>query len=208
MKTEPCDRIPCGFCEKSFDEIKDHEDHMWAMHQEQTSQCGLCGLRFAIPQELSAHARMNCLVESNGISKTFKLGRKIVGRIACDERSGETCRHTKETICDFTCDTITMLYYHKMLKHLDSTKDLSLHEYSYEKYSKFTTVDRDALKSNQRLPCIVCKKDVNVWLWVLRPKNSATKKAGAHTTTTTTTTTAQMDTSMAQHCSVFFNIAS
>ena len=160
MKTEPCERIPCGFCEKSFDEIKDHEDHMWAMHQEQTSQCGLCGLRFAIPQELSAHARMNCLIEGKEMSQTFKLGRKIVGRIACDERSDEACRHTKEKICDFTCDTITMLYYHKMLKHLDSTKDVSLDVYSSEKYSKFTRMDREPSKLNQRLSCIVCRKDV------------------------------------------------
>ena len=154
MKTEICERISCGFCEENFDEVKEHEDHMWKKHLEQTSQCGFCGLRFAFPQELSAHVRTNCSLEHGKRLLTSKLGKKVESSIHCDEAFDDNIGKGCIKSCDFTCDNVTMLYYHKMLKHPRVLKRILPHSCSDNKTYPLS------IKLHQRLPCIVCGKDI------------------------------------------------
>ena len=107
MKIEGCEKINCGFCEKTFDELKEAEKHMWDTHQKQTSQCGFCGLRFAFPQELSAHIRLYCSEKHDNKDQGMKIGTRIIGSISCNEPIGVSQRDTNRINCDFTCDNIT-----------------------------------------------------------------------------------------------------
>ena len=142
MKIEGCEKIDCGFCEKSFNEMSAIENHMWEAHQEQTSQCWSCGRRFAFPQELSAHVRLYCSADLNDNMEGLKIGKRIIGSISCDGISENGANNRKN--CDFTCDNITMLYYHKMLKHL-STDGLN----------------QSQKVQQQRLSCLICKKEIS-----------------------------------------------
>ena len=160
MKTEFCEKICCGFCEATFDEMKEHEDHMWEKHLEQTSQCGFCGLRFAFPQELSAHVRTHCSMKCGQSPATLELGKKIVSAIPCDERIDEKRVQTSKIGCDFTCDNITMLYYHKMLKHSKLFRTVLPHSGNDEQTDALNKKGDSFIRSHQRIPCIVCSKDI------------------------------------------------
>ena len=155
MKSEVCEKINCGFCDENFNEAQEHEDHMWSKHLQQTSQCGFCGLRFAFPQELSAHVRTNCFLDANKESLTFKSGRKIIFSIHCDEESDDKSEKKGRKGCDFTCDNTTMLYYHKMLKHSLVPQTSYSHNYPL---NNFQTGNKKL--QPPRLPCIVCGKSV------------------------------------------------
>ena len=158
IKTEAYEKISCGFCEESFDEEKEYEGHMWKQHLEQTSQCGFCGLRFAFPQELSAHLRTNgCLKCTREKLATLKSGKRILASIPCDVIfDGKTGQETYENGCNFTCDNITMLYYHKMLRHSEYYKNVSRNGSVNENNEICGSVKA----KKQRVPCIVCNKDV------------------------------------------------
>jgi hypothetical protein len=39
---------------------------MWLEHQDHVSQCGLCGISFALPQELSSHLKSKCHDQKDG----------------------------------------------------------------------------------------------------------------------------------------------
>ena len=162
MKIEGCEKISCGFCDKTFTELKEAENHMWDTHQEQTSQCGFCGLRFAFPQELSAHIRLYCSEKHNTNDEGVKIGKRIMGSISCDESNGGIQRETNGKYCDFTCDNITMLYYHKMLKH---SKHLHVKSIASDLNEKNTSMSNDisyhgTTDQQERLSCLVCKKKV------------------------------------------------
>ena len=160
MKTEICETIPCSFCQKNFDEVKTLDDHMWKDHLQQTSQCGLCGLRFAFPQELSAHVRTKCSLASSRERSTSSYGKKVISSIRCkencnDEQYGKNCG---KSICDFTCDNVTMLYYHKMLKHIPKPDIVTPHSHPDNKSYSLRPYDGHF---ERRLPCILCNKIVS-----------------------------------------------
>ena len=161
MKSEFCERISCSYCADSFDEIKEHEDHMWKKHLKQTSQCGFCGLRFAFPQELSAHVRTQCSMEFSQTPATSILGKKVPSTIHCDERGEEQCVETNKKFCDFTCDNITMLYYHKMLKHSKYFKTVSPNSGNENQTDALNRKGGYLIRAQQRMTCIVCGKDIS-----------------------------------------------
>jgi hypothetical protein len=165
IKTDGYEKISCGFCEDSFDEENEYVGHMWKQHLEQTSQCGFCGLRFAFPQELSAHLRANGSLKcSSENSATLKSGKRILASIPCDFSFDETTRQqANKKGCNFTCDNITMLYYHKMLKHSEYYKNVSPNVSVKENNEYLLNKDEigGSIKAKkQRVSCIVCNKDV------------------------------------------------
>ena len=144
MKTEACEKISCNFCDKTFDEIKTLEEHMWEIHLEQTSQCGFCGLRFAFPQELSAHIRLYCPTKCGEKVEVVKAGKRVTGSISCDSANkGKGVQKTRKN-CDFTCDNITMLYYHQMLIH-----------------SNYLSTSPPESTLEKKFRCLVCKKEIS-----------------------------------------------
>ena len=86
--------LSCLYCDENQANKSQLKDHIWSKHEELTSQCGLCGDRFAIPQELGAHARGHCGTK----------GRKVVQSLKCPK-------------CKFSTSSPLMLDYHRSLKH-------------------------------------------------------------------------------------------
>lgn len=92
--------VTCQFCPEVLQNLKRLKDHIWSVHSKDVSQCGMCGLSFALPQELSVHVRSKCK-DSSG-------GKQI------NDPQVETCFQFG---CDFTCWSRTMMLVHQSLKH-------------------------------------------------------------------------------------------
>lgn len=87
----------CDHCEDSMPDLESLKIHLAENHFQKLSQCGKCGDRFAVAQDLGYHVRRGC--------------------VPAGIRVGSEEFRCKEDGCRFGCDSLNMLLYHEVMGH-------------------------------------------------------------------------------------------
>lgn len=88
--------VQCDFCLLALSDLMALKTHIKVSHSDRMSQCGLCGQKFALAQELGAHVKTQCQIQ----------GEISTGNLLCGENG-----------CQFSCDSLNMVLFHQSLLH-------------------------------------------------------------------------------------------